>query len=261
MDGHVSFGHPLRPSPTYPAPSGFGSTMSDSPMVIMWPNRDGSVTLSQRAAVGHTQPTVVQNPPRVATKYLELSSVCIQLVNNKDLLIIHHPANRRSDQLGLYDRTKRPDAAKINMGNSNDETVIRSRRCQFNTACGIWCHLTGPLADVCRQHRDRIPHRLSGIQHIPPAFPYSDLGKHSSGLSAPAPSALSTNADGPRHSLRDRLLNRPSYRSTHWQMGQDVYGFVVQSSLDISSSVWHSNHCGRLVPRCGRDCSKRGPTL
>lgn len=50
--------------------------MVDAAMVIMWPNRDGSVTLSQRAALGHVQPSVVQNPPRVATKYLQLSSVC-----------------------------------------------------------------------------------------------------------------------------------------------------------------------------------------
>jgi hypothetical protein len=44
-------------------------------MVIMWPNRDGTVTLSQRAATGHSEPKVVQNPPRNATKYLQLSSV------------------------------------------------------------------------------------------------------------------------------------------------------------------------------------------
>jgi hypothetical protein len=60
--------------------------MTDSAMVIMWPNRDGSVTLSQRAAAGHVQPTVVQNPPRVATKYLELSSVRRVVLHNQHLL-------------------------------------------------------------------------------------------------------------------------------------------------------------------------------
>jgi hypothetical protein len=44
-------------------------------MVIMWPNHDGSVTLSQRIATGHTEPQVLQNPPRPATQYLQLSSV------------------------------------------------------------------------------------------------------------------------------------------------------------------------------------------
>ncbi|OSC96566.1 CBD9-like protein [Trametes coccinea BRFM310] len=46
---------------------GFGSTMANTPMVIMWPNSDGSITLSQRMAPAEVMPTVVANPPRVAT--------------------------------------------------------------------------------------------------------------------------------------------------------------------------------------------------
>ncbi|KAK7049225.1 hypothetical protein VNI00_005826 [Paramarasmius palmivorus] len=46
---------------------GFGTSMAGSPMVIMWSNSDGSVTLSQRQASGHTMPTVVSSPARVAT--------------------------------------------------------------------------------------------------------------------------------------------------------------------------------------------------
>lgn len=46
---------------------GFGSTMANTPMVIMWPNSDGSITLSQRSAPGEVMPTVDSNPPRVAT--------------------------------------------------------------------------------------------------------------------------------------------------------------------------------------------------
>ncbi|KAI9061725.1 CBD9-like protein [Trametes sanguinea] len=46
---------------------GFGSTMANTPMVIMWPNSDGSITLSQRMAPQEVMPTVVANPPRVAT--------------------------------------------------------------------------------------------------------------------------------------------------------------------------------------------------
>ncbi|TDL21688.1 CBD9-like protein [Rickenella mellea] len=46
---------------------GFGQTMANSPMVIMWSNSDGSVTLSQRQASAEVMPTVVASPPRVAT--------------------------------------------------------------------------------------------------------------------------------------------------------------------------------------------------
>ncbi|KAI0661383.1 CBD9-like protein [Cubamyces menziesii] len=46
---------------------GFGSTMANTPMVIMWPNSDGSITLSQRTAPGEVMPTVDSNPPRVAS--------------------------------------------------------------------------------------------------------------------------------------------------------------------------------------------------
>ncbi|OJT06970.1 hypothetical protein TRAPUB_2171 [Trametes pubescens] len=46
---------------------GFGSFMSNTPMVIMWPNSDGTMTLSQRKAPSEVMPTVDSNPPRVAT--------------------------------------------------------------------------------------------------------------------------------------------------------------------------------------------------
>ncbi|KAI0779570.1 hypothetical protein C8Q74DRAFT_1198609 [Fomes fomentarius] len=46
--------------------SGFGAQMAGSPMVIMWPNSDGTITLSQRSASGEVMPTLVSNPPRVA---------------------------------------------------------------------------------------------------------------------------------------------------------------------------------------------------
>lgn len=36
-------------------------------MVIMWANSDGSMTLSQRMAPAEVMPTVVSNPPRIAT--------------------------------------------------------------------------------------------------------------------------------------------------------------------------------------------------
>ncbi|KAI5117855.1 hypothetical protein M0805_007698 [Coniferiporia weirii] len=54
---------------------GFGSQMPDTPMVIMWTNSDGSITLSQRQAPQEVMPTVVANPPRIATAAPSLTSV------------------------------------------------------------------------------------------------------------------------------------------------------------------------------------------
>ncbi|KAJ6594592.1 hypothetical protein B0H19DRAFT_974809 [Mycena capillaripes] len=53
---------------------GFGSQMANSPMVIMWSNSDGTFTLSQRQAPGEVPPSVVSNPPRVATPDNALST-------------------------------------------------------------------------------------------------------------------------------------------------------------------------------------------
>ena len=49
--------------------------MADTPMVIMWPNTDGTVTLSQRQAPADVMPTVVPNPPRTATVVDSLTSL------------------------------------------------------------------------------------------------------------------------------------------------------------------------------------------
>lgn len=57
-------------------------------MVIMWPNRDGSVTLSQRTATGHSEPKVDSSPPRTANKYLQLSAV--RKKNKQSLLLDTH---------------------------------------------------------------------------------------------------------------------------------------------------------------------------
>ncbi|OCH88654.1 CBD9-like protein [Obba rivulosa] len=54
---------------------GFGTQMADSPMVIMWGNSDGSITISQRQAPAEVMPTLVSNPPRVATPMPSLSSL------------------------------------------------------------------------------------------------------------------------------------------------------------------------------------------
>jgi hypothetical protein len=49
--------------------------MPNTPMVIMWSNSDGSITLSQRSALGFVMPTVDNNPPRIASLNPSLSSV------------------------------------------------------------------------------------------------------------------------------------------------------------------------------------------
>ena len=58
-----------------PRSSGFGDSMTTSQMVIMWPNKDGSVTLSQRKASSHTQPQVDGAPQRRAQTHLAISAV------------------------------------------------------------------------------------------------------------------------------------------------------------------------------------------
>lgn len=40
--------------------------MEGSPMIIMWSNADSSITLSQRKATQHLQPTVDHLPDRLA---------------------------------------------------------------------------------------------------------------------------------------------------------------------------------------------------
>ncbi|KAF8993680.1 hypothetical protein BDQ17DRAFT_1286196 [Cyathus striatus] len=54
---------------------GFGRQMANTPMVIMWPNADGTITLSQRSAPQQIMPTVVSSPPRVASISQNLSTV------------------------------------------------------------------------------------------------------------------------------------------------------------------------------------------
>ncbi|KAF9789870.1 CBD9-like protein [Thelephora terrestris] len=47
---------------------GWGRQMSGTEMVVVWPNSDGTFTLSQRTGTGHVLPTVDSNPSPVATK-------------------------------------------------------------------------------------------------------------------------------------------------------------------------------------------------
>lgn len=56
--------------------------MANSPMVIMWANADGSVTLSQRTAPGEIMPTVDLSPPRIATLSDALTSVWLSAMSS-----------------------------------------------------------------------------------------------------------------------------------------------------------------------------------
>ena len=59
--------------------------MTNSAIVLMWPNADGTITLSQRRATAYAMPTVDRNPARVASVLADSSdvsmheSICIGL--------------------------------------------------------------------------------------------------------------------------------------------------------------------------------------
>ncbi|KIM32778.1 hypothetical protein M408DRAFT_6228 [Serendipita vermifera MAFF 305830] len=92
---------------------GFGTTMIDADMIIMWPNQDGSVTLSQRASRNHAQPTIVDNPARVATKYLQLSS---QTANQTTLAFTVPASTQTIERLIWAVSTLRPSSANADAG-------------------------------------------------------------------------------------------------------------------------------------------------
>jgi len=77
---------------------GFGSQMPNTPMVIMWINKDGSVTLSQRSAPTEEMPTVDPNPPRQALK--SLSSTVISSTTPQ--LAFSIPTNGDTEQPIIY---------------------------------------------------------------------------------------------------------------------------------------------------------------
>ncbi|TDL27428.1 hypothetical protein BD410DRAFT_714470 [Rickenella mellea] len=54
---------------------GFGTVMQDSSMVIMWPNSDGTVVMSQRTADGLVEPKPDRSPPRTASIFMPLTAV------------------------------------------------------------------------------------------------------------------------------------------------------------------------------------------
>lgn len=67
--------------------------MSDSKMVIMWKNEDGTVTLSQRTSPYEVMPTVDSNPPRIAATSLAASSVYDSSQAENEALLINSVAH------------------------------------------------------------------------------------------------------------------------------------------------------------------------
>jgi hypothetical protein len=67
-------------------------------MVIMWANSDGSVTMSQRLAPGLVEPSVVSNPPRVASAQSALSVTS----GTKQQYVFDIPANSDTQQTLIW---------------------------------------------------------------------------------------------------------------------------------------------------------------
>jgi len=77
---------------------GFGTQMANTPMVIMWMNSDGTITLSQRQASAEVMPTVVSNPPRTAS----LDNALSVLSSSKPSLAFTIPSNSDTTQSLVY---------------------------------------------------------------------------------------------------------------------------------------------------------------
>ncbi|KZP34370.1 hypothetical protein FIBSPDRAFT_971280 [Athelia psychrophila] len=77
---------------------GFGTAMANAPMVIMWANSDGNITLSQRTATGNVYPTVQSSPPRVATASTALSTTS----GTAPKLVFTIPANTDTHQSVIW---------------------------------------------------------------------------------------------------------------------------------------------------------------
>ncbi|GJE90223.1 CBD9-like protein [Phanerochaete sordida] len=89
---------------------GFGQQMANSPMVILWPNSDGSITLSQRKAPAEVMPTVDQNPPRIAT--LEADLAVLSGSNPKISFTVPTDSNSDGSIIWAFSSTN-PDSSAV----------------------------------------------------------------------------------------------------------------------------------------------------
>ncbi|KAH9053364.1 hypothetical protein EDB87DRAFT_1835283 [Lactarius vividus] len=113
MDGHVRLRlHPtssLRRADVQPThASGFGRTMGDSPMVVVWPSRgaDGgysSVALSQRKAPYEVMPTPDPHPPFAAK--LSLTDTYVTVANPQIAFTRNAPPDGMQNIIWAFSRT------------------------------------------------------------------------------------------------------------------------------------------------------------
>ncbi|KAF9531597.1 hypothetical protein CPB83DRAFT_76559 [Crepidotus variabilis] len=92
---------------------GYGNQMTNTPMVIMWMNSDGTATLSQRKAPDEVMPTVDSNPPRKATFDPTLS-----LSVSNPTLAFNIPSNNDKTQQLIY------ALGTTNPGSSKDDATL-----------------------------------------------------------------------------------------------------------------------------------------
>ncbi|KAI3602750.1 CBD9-like protein [Moniliophthora roreri] len=97
---------------------GFGRSMIGSPMVVLWSNADGTVTLSQREADGYTEPKVVQEPDRVASLVQGSSSVA----NGNIKFSFTIPSDGKASQSIIW------AWGDANPGSSNIDATIQQHR-------------------------------------------------------------------------------------------------------------------------------------
>ncbi|KAI0338198.1 CBD9-like protein [Trametopsis cervina] len=88
---------------------GFGTQMANTPMVIMWPNSDGSITLSQRHAPAEVMPTVDSAPPRTAS--LQTSSSVTTGTNPKYVFTIDSDGANQKSIIWAFGGTNPGDSA------------------------------------------------------------------------------------------------------------------------------------------------------
>ncbi|KAJ7120690.1 hypothetical protein C8R43DRAFT_900556 [Mycena crocata] len=122
---------------------GFGSQMANTPMVIIWGNSDGSVTLSQRQAPAEQMPTLVPNPP--VWRFYQRPSATSTTGNSSFVFTI--PANSDTKQSLIW------GFGTINPGSSEPSATLQ----QHLDSGVIQLDLSRALNDTSPSTPDDIP--------------------------------------------------------------------------------------------------------
>lgn len=104
---------------------GFGTKMSNSAIIITWPNADGTVTISQRAATGHVMPTVVANPTDIAALVAENTILSANSTSIAFTYPLPSTAQNAVQMVWAYSNTK-PSSSAV------DATIVQHDK--FGTA-------------------------------------------------------------------------------------------------------------------------------